>query len=85
MSRTIQLGGLSASENLRLKNAMTRSDLAYRRRTGKKYFCAKCNEELTARDHVKFLFMCMRCAENGDAHFTQFGDKIYKTGDVAYA
>ena len=56
------------------RHAMTQSDHDHRIEKKKVYPCTQCSEPLTIYEHVKYLFMCDRCAQQGEAHYNQEAD-----------
>jgi ribosomal protein S27E len=71
--------GHTEKEKEYAKARMPKTDITYRRENRKIYPCANCSEPLTVYEHMKFLFMCMRCAQGGAAHYEQWGQKVYLT------
>lgn len=66
--------GTNAREIAEGRRVMTKGDFKLRHDQNRKYACAKCNAQLTIYEHVKFLFMCKRCSDNGDSHYTHWGN-----------
>lgn len=75
---SIQFGRTDA-EIKYAKPRTPRTDILFRQKNKKVYLCAKCSEPLTVFEHMKFLFMCRKCAQDGEAHYEQWGKKVYLT------